>query len=118
MLIPVTLPERKDTAVKPFWGPHTCAIGAHTLLEEAGKPYELEELDVAGGETQKQPFKGVNFKGQGSDAGRETTDGPDRVRRHCDLARTNQSGQTPSAAGSERRSACQSTRRGSDAFSN
>ncbi len=47
-----------------FWGPHTCAIGTHIVLEETGKPYELEKLDVAGGETQKPPFKDVNPKGK------------------------------------------------------
>jgi glutathione S-transferase len=50
--------------MKLFWGPHTCAIGAHIILEETGKPYELEKLDVAGGETQKSPFKDVNPKGK------------------------------------------------------
>jgi hypothetical protein len=48
--------------MKLFWGPHTCAIGAHIILEETGHPYELEELDVAGGETQKPPFKEINPK--------------------------------------------------------
>ena len=23
-----------------YWGPHTCAIGIHVLLEEIGAPYE------------------------------------------------------------------------------
>ena len=50
--------------MKLFWGPHACAIGAHIILEETGKPYELEKLDVAGGETQKAPFKDVNPKGK------------------------------------------------------
>jgi glutathione S-transferase len=50
--------------MKLFWGPHTCAIGSHILLEESGKPYETEKLDVAGGETQKEPFKDVNPKGK------------------------------------------------------
>ena len=50
--------------MKLFWGLHTCAIGAHVILEETGKPYELEKLDVAGGETQKAPFKDVNPKGK------------------------------------------------------
>jgi glutathione S-transferase len=48
--------------MKLFWGPHTCAIGAHIILEETGHPYELEELDVAGGETQKPPFNEINPK--------------------------------------------------------
>lgn len=50
--------------MKLFWGPHTCAIGTHILLEETGKPYEIEKLDVAGGETHKPPFNSINPKGK------------------------------------------------------
>ena len=50
--------------MKLFWGPHTCAIGSHILLEESGLSYETEKLDVAGGETQQEPFKDVNPKGK------------------------------------------------------
>jgi glutathione S-transferase len=35
--------------MKLYWGPHTCAIGIHMLLEEIGKPFETEKLDVSGG---------------------------------------------------------------------
>ena len=48
--------------MKLYWGPHTCAIGIHVLLEEIGKPFELEKYDVMGGETHKEPFKTVNPK--------------------------------------------------------
>ncbi len=48
--------------MKLYWGPHTCAIGIHILLEEIGKPFELEKFDVMGGETHKEPFKTVNPK--------------------------------------------------------
>lgn len=50
--------------MKLYWGPHTCAIGIHVLLEEIGKPYETEKLDVAGGATHKPPFVGINPKGK------------------------------------------------------
>jgi glutathione S-transferase len=50
--------------MKLYWGPHTCAIGTHILLEEIGKPFETEKLDVAGGETHKAPFIQVNPKGK------------------------------------------------------
>lgn len=50
--------------MKLYWGPHTCAIGIHVLLEEIGKPYETEKLDVAGGATRKPPFSGINPKGK------------------------------------------------------
>ena len=50
--------------MKLYWGPHTCAIGIHILLEEIGTPYETEKLDVAGGATRKAPFSGINPKGK------------------------------------------------------
>ena len=50
--------------MKFYWGPHTCAIGIHILLEEIGKPYESEKMDVAGGATQEEPFKSINPKGK------------------------------------------------------
>ncbi len=48
--------------MKLFWGPHTCAIGIHVLLEEIGKPYEAVKMDVLGGETHKPPFQAINPK--------------------------------------------------------
>ena len=50
--------------MKLYWGKHTCAIGTHVLLEEIGKPYDTEQLDVASGATQKPPFTDVNPKGK------------------------------------------------------
>ncbi len=50
--------------MKLYWGPHTCAIGIHLVLEEIGKPYETEEIDVHGGATRRQPFLSVNPKGK------------------------------------------------------
>jgi glutathione S-transferase len=50
--------------MKLYWGPHTCAIGTHILLEEIGKPYEAVKLDVAGGDTEKEWFKAINPKGK------------------------------------------------------
>jgi glutathione S-transferase len=43
--------------MKLFWGPHTCAIGSHILLEESGKSYETEKLDVAGGAPKRNRSK-------------------------------------------------------------
>jgi glutathione S-transferase len=37
--------------MKLYWGPHTCAIGIHILLEKIGRSYETEKLDVSGGAT-------------------------------------------------------------------
>jgi glutathione S-transferase len=50
--------------MKLYWGPHTCAIGIHVLLEEIGRPYETEQLDVSGGATHRPPFSGLNPKGK------------------------------------------------------
>lgn len=48
--------------MKLYWGPHTCAIGTHILLEEIGKPYQAEKIDVAGGATKAPWFKAINPK--------------------------------------------------------
>ena len=50
--------------MKLYWGPHTCAIGIHMLLEEIGKPYETERIDVGGGDTHEPRFLAVNPKGK------------------------------------------------------
>jgi hypothetical protein len=39
--------------VKLYWGPHTCAIGIHILLEGIGEPYEMEKVDTAGRQTRQ-----------------------------------------------------------------
>ena len=50
--------------MKLYWGPRTCAIGIHILLEEAGAAYETEKIDVGGGATQEPAFLAVNPKGK------------------------------------------------------
>lgn len=50
--------------MKLYWGPHTCAIGIHLLLEEAGVPYEAVKLDVQRGENETPAFLDVNPKGK------------------------------------------------------
>lgn len=50
--------------MKLFWGPHTCAIGIHVLLEELGASYETEKVDVSGRETHRPEFKSINPKGK------------------------------------------------------
>ncbi len=50
--------------MKLYWGPHTCAIGTHVILEEVGKPYEAEKIDVQGGATKEDWFRAVNPKGK------------------------------------------------------
>jgi glutathione S-transferase len=50
--------------MKLYWGPHTCAIGIHVLLEEVGAAYETEKIDVAGGATHEPSFLAINPKGK------------------------------------------------------
>lgn len=50
--------------MKLYWGPHTCAIGTHILLEEIGRPYEAEKIDVGGGATHEPWFRAINPKGK------------------------------------------------------
>jgi glutathione S-transferase len=50
--------------MKLYWGPHTCAIGIHILLEEIGEPYTTEKLDVSGGATKTPEFLAINPKGK------------------------------------------------------
>ena len=50
--------------MKLYWGPHTCAIGTHILLEEIGKPYETKEIDVACGALHEPPFRDILPKGK------------------------------------------------------
>jgi glutathione S-transferase len=48
--------------MKLYYAPGACSIGIHVLLEEIGKPYQLEQLDLRGGAQFKPPFAGVNAK--------------------------------------------------------
>lgn len=50
--------------MKLYWGDHTCAIGIHVLLEEIGRPYEAEKIDVGGGATESDWFRAINPKGK------------------------------------------------------
>jgi glutathione S-transferase len=50
--------------MKLYWGPHTCAIGIHILLEEVGAVYETERIDVSGGGARSPAFLAVNPKGK------------------------------------------------------
>jgi len=50
--------------MKLIWGPHTCAIGTHVLLEEIGRPYETERIDVQDGGVDAPEFRALNPKGK------------------------------------------------------
>jgi glutathione S-transferase len=48
--------------MKLFYAPGTCAIGIHVLLEEIGKPYQIEAVNFREGAQYKPPFTGINPK--------------------------------------------------------
>jgi glutathione S-transferase len=48
--------------MKLYFAPGACSIGIHVLLEEIGKPYESERVNLQQGEQYKPPFSAVNPK--------------------------------------------------------
>ena len=48
--------------MKLFYAPGACSIGIHVLLEEIGKPYEAEWLNIREGAQFKPEFTGLNPK--------------------------------------------------------
>jgi len=50
--------------MKLYYAPGVCSIGIHVLLEEIGKPYELELVSLREGAQFKPPFTGVSPKGK------------------------------------------------------
>jgi glutathione S-transferase len=50
--------------MKLFYAPGVCSIGIHVLLEEIGKPYQLELVNLREGAQFKPPFTGISPKGK------------------------------------------------------
>jgi glutathione S-transferase len=48
--------------MKLYYAPGACSIGIHVLLEEIGKPYDAERVNLQQGEQYKPPFTAVNPK--------------------------------------------------------
>jgi glutathione S-transferase len=48
--------------MKLFYAPGACSIGIHVLLEEIGKPYEADRVNLQQGEQYKPPFTTINPK--------------------------------------------------------
>ena len=48
--------------MKLYYAPGVCSIGIHVLLEEIGKPYELEAINLREGAQYKPEFTAVNPK--------------------------------------------------------
>src|SRR5260370_40807128 len=61
----------EGTAMKLYYAPGVCSIGIHVLLEEIGKPYQLELVNLREGAQFKPPFTGVSPKGKVPALGRD-----------------------------------------------
>lgn len=48
--------------MKLYYAPGVCSIGIHVLLEEIGKPYELQAVNLREGAQYQPAFTGVNPK--------------------------------------------------------
>jgi glutathione S-transferase len=49
-------------SMKLYYAPGACSMGIHVLLEEIGKPYELQKIALREGEHLKPPFTEINPK--------------------------------------------------------
>ena len=54
---------REETEMKLYCAPGVCSTGIHVLLEEIGKPYQLELVNLREGAQFKPPFTGVSHCG-------------------------------------------------------
>ena len=48
--------------MKLYYAPGACSIGIHVLLEEIGKPYQIEPVNLRDGAQFKPPFTAVSPK--------------------------------------------------------
>ncbi|HEV2301185.1 MAG TPA: glutathione S-transferase C-terminal domain-containing protein [Stellaceae bacterium] len=48
--------------MKLYYAPGACSVGIHVLLEEIGKPYQAEAVDLRGGAQYKPPYTSINPK--------------------------------------------------------
>jgi glutathione S-transferase len=52
----------KETAMKLYYSPGACSIGIDVLLEEIGKPYKAQLVNLRDREQYKPPFTRINPK--------------------------------------------------------
>jgi glutathione S-transferase len=57
-----TVAQQRRATMKLYYAPGACSIGIHVLLEEIGKPYDAERVNLQQGEQYKPPFTSVNPK--------------------------------------------------------
>lgn len=58
--LPATVDSTPGGMLTLYWGPGTCAIGIHVLLEELGRPYRTVKIDVHGGGTHTPEYLAIN----------------------------------------------------------
>jgi glutathione S-transferase len=50
--------------MKLYYAPGACSVGIHVLLEEIGRPYQLEAVNLREGAQFKPPFTSISPKGK------------------------------------------------------
>jgi glutathione S-transferase len=55
-------PNEQEPTMKLLYSPGACSLGIHLLLEEIGKPYETERVNLQGGAQYESPFTSINPK--------------------------------------------------------
>jgi glutathione S-transferase len=61
-LVITSFQPSEETGMKLYYAPGACSIGIHVLLEEIGKPYQLEPVNLRDGAQFKPPFNAVSPK--------------------------------------------------------
>ena len=46
--------------MKLYYSPGACSIGIHVLLQEIGKPFQTEKVDLQHGQQRSAEFTGIN----------------------------------------------------------
>src|ERR1700756_697239 len=54
--------QPRSPSMKLYYAPGACSIGIHVLLEELGKPYESEAVNLREGAQYKSEFTAINPK--------------------------------------------------------
>ena len=91
--------------MKLYYMPGACSIGIHVLLEEIGKPYDLQKIDGAKQEQYGPDFVKINPKSKVPTLQTRRRLGADRVPGDRHLARAQEPGQGPAADRCRRRGA-------------
>jgi glutathione S-transferase len=84
--------------MKLYYAPGACSIGIHVLLEEIGKPYDAERLNIQEGSSTARVHR-HQPEVQGADPPARRRLGADGVPRHRPLARRLQPGSRADAEG-------------------